>query len=136
MKHDEAHNELEEFKKKALDSSIWGQYEHIILWSRIYQLKVEIHSHSMTTQIINGDEYNLKNDSIKLLHCNKAKWGDTENHYDLLHEMNQQNKKGKSYERRTDEQQAEYKEKRDRMDTSKLWHDSYTNLTLPTTNSV
>ena len=121
MKHDEASEDLEEFKNKTMDRTIWGQFEQIIIWSRIYQIRIEVYSHSMTTQIINGDEYNIKNDCIRLLHCNKSKWGDVENHYDLLHELPRPICNNKSYERRTEGQQAEYDEKKKRIATNSFW---------------
>ena len=32
MKHDEAFEELEDFKSRTLDSTIWGQFEQIVIW--------------------------------------------------------------------------------------------------------
>eukprot|EP00972_Heterocapsa_arctica_P051572 7587182-Heterocapsa_arctica.AAC.1 len=59
-------------------------------------------------QTIDGDEFILDKKCIRLLYCNKSKWGDTENHYDLMHPTVQQTCKTKSYSRRSDLQLVEY----------------------------
>eukprot|EP00972_Heterocapsa_arctica_P015429 2273471-Heterocapsa_arctica.AAC.1 len=45
---------------------------------------------------------------ISLLYCNKNNWGDTENHYDLMHPSFQQTCHTKRYSRRSDLQQMEF----------------------------
>eukprot|EP00972_Heterocapsa_arctica_P004146 615577-Heterocapsa_arctica.AAC.2 len=59
MQHDEPPNELADLKNRTLDKKIWGQFEQVVMWSRIYQIKIEIHYYSMSMQTIDGDEYNL-----------------------------------------------------------------------------
>eukprot|EP00972_Heterocapsa_arctica_P006369 934706-Heterocapsa_arctica.AAC.1 len=59
-------------------------------------------------QTIDGDEFILDKECIILLYCNKSKWGDTENHYDLMHPTVHHTCKIKSYSIRNDLQQAEY----------------------------
>eukprot|EP00972_Heterocapsa_arctica_P004977 736538-Heterocapsa_arctica.AAC.1 len=46
-------------------------------------------------QTIDGDEFILEKECIRLLYCNKIKWGDTGNHYDRMQPMIQQICKGK-----------------------------------------
>eukprot|EP00972_Heterocapsa_arctica_P008660 1269649-Heterocapsa_arctica.AAC.1 len=41
MQHDVDKSELNNFKHRTLDRSEWGAYEQIILWSKIYQIKIE-----------------------------------------------------------------------------------------------
>eukprot|EP00972_Heterocapsa_arctica_P102523 15108558-Heterocapsa_arctica.AAC.1 len=62
----------------------------------------------MNTQTIDGDEFIIDKECISLLYCNKSKWGDTENHYGLMHPTVQHTCKTKSYSRRSDVQQVEY----------------------------
>eukprot|EP00972_Heterocapsa_arctica_P018077 2670991-Heterocapsa_arctica.AAC.1 len=87
MQHDVDKSELENFKHRALSISEWGSYEHIILWCKIYQIKIEIYCHSMNMQTIDGDEFISDKECVRLLYCNKNKWGDAGNHYDLMHPM-------------------------------------------------
>eukprot|EP00972_Heterocapsa_arctica_P028816 4239380-Heterocapsa_arctica.AAC.1 len=49
----------------------------------------------------------LDKERIILLYCKKNKWGDYENHYDLMHPIPQQVYKGRTYNRRSDSQQIE-----------------------------
>eukprot|EP00972_Heterocapsa_arctica_P075349 11115698-Heterocapsa_arctica.AAC.1 len=62
-------------------------------------------------QTIDGDEFIVDKECIRLFYCNKSKWGDTENHYDLMRPTVQHTCKTKSYSRRSDLQQVEYKNK-------------------------
>eukprot|EP00972_Heterocapsa_arctica_P024423 3603939-Heterocapsa_arctica.AAC.1 len=73
-----------------MDRTEWGAYEQIILWCKIYQIKIEIYCYRMNMQTIDGDEFILDKECVRLLYCNKSKWGDTENHYDLMHPTIQQ----------------------------------------------
>eukprot|EP00972_Heterocapsa_arctica_P110023 16201103-Heterocapsa_arctica.AAC.1 len=57
-------------------------------------------------QTIGGDEFILDKECIILLYCNKNTWGDAENHYDLMHPIPQQICKGKTYDRRSDNEQT------------------------------
>eukprot|EP00972_Heterocapsa_arctica_P008851 1298413-Heterocapsa_arctica.AAC.1 len=93
-----------------MDRTEWGAYEPIIRWSKIYQINIYIYCYIMSTQTIDGDEFILDKECIRLLYCNKSKWGDTENHYDLLHPTVQQTCKTKSYSRRSESQQDEYQQ--------------------------
>eukprot|EP00972_Heterocapsa_arctica_P102811 15153934-Heterocapsa_arctica.AAC.1 len=68
-----------------MDRTEWGGYEQIIMWSTIYQIKLDIYCYIMNMQTTDRDEFNIGKESIRLLYCNKRKWGDTENHYDLMH---------------------------------------------------
>eukprot|EP00972_Heterocapsa_arctica_P083343 12280989-Heterocapsa_arctica.AAC.1 len=43
---------------------------------------------------------------IRLLDCNKSKWGDIENNYDLMHPIPQQIYKSKAYARRSESEQS------------------------------
>eukprot|EP00972_Heterocapsa_arctica_P083734 12338737-Heterocapsa_arctica.AAC.1 len=67
----------------------------------------------MNTQTIDGDEVIAEKECIRLLYCNKSKWGDTENHYDLMHPMIQLICKGNNYTRRSEIQQIEYQKHED-----------------------
>eukprot|EP00972_Heterocapsa_arctica_P096194 14191695-Heterocapsa_arctica.AAC.1 len=59
-------------------------------------------------QTIDGDEFIVDKECTRLLYCNKSKWGDTENHYDVMHPIVHHTCKIKKYSRRNDIQQAEY----------------------------
>eukprot|EP00972_Heterocapsa_arctica_P099361 14662848-Heterocapsa_arctica.AAC.1 len=61
-------------------------------------------------QTIDGDEFIIDKECIVLLYCNKSKWGDTENHYDLMHPIVQQTGHTKRYSRRSDLQQIEFQQ--------------------------
>eukprot|EP00972_Heterocapsa_arctica_P081343 11989410-Heterocapsa_arctica.AAC.1 len=73
-----------------MDRAEWGAFEQIILWSTIDQIKIDIYCYSMSTQTIDGDEFILDKECMRLLYCTKSKWGDTENHHDLMHPTIQQ----------------------------------------------
>eukprot|EP00972_Heterocapsa_arctica_P095825 14136836-Heterocapsa_arctica.AAC.1 len=83
-----------------MDKTEWGAYEQIICWSKFYQIKIEIYCYSMNMQTIDGDEFISDKECIRLLYCNKSNWGDTENHYDLMHPIVQQTCHTKRYSRR------------------------------------
>eukprot|EP00972_Heterocapsa_arctica_P008220 1202894-Heterocapsa_arctica.AAC.1 len=70
-------------------------------------------------QTIYGDEFILDKECIILLYCNKNKWGDTENHYDLLHPMIQQTCKIKTYSRKSELQQIEDQNQEDKRSIDK-----------------
>eukprot|EP00972_Heterocapsa_arctica_P095157 14033803-Heterocapsa_arctica.AAC.1 len=93
-----------------MDRTEWGAYEQIILWSKFYQIKMYIYCDSMNMQTIDGDEFILDKECIRQLYCNKNKWGDTENHYYLMHPTIQQTCKTKSYSRRNESQQDEHQQ--------------------------
>eukprot|EP00972_Heterocapsa_arctica_P050222 7387041-Heterocapsa_arctica.AAC.1 len=59
-------------------------------------------------QKIDGDEFILDKECIILLYCYKNKWGDAENHYDLMHPIPQQIYKGKTYNRRNESQHMDF----------------------------
>eukprot|EP00972_Heterocapsa_arctica_P004875 722127-Heterocapsa_arctica.AAC.1 len=61
----------------------------------------------------------LDKECIRLLYCNKSKWGDTENHYDLMHPTVQQMRKTKTYSRRSELQQVEHQKQEDKNSTDK-----------------
>eukprot|EP00972_Heterocapsa_arctica_P110035 16202048-Heterocapsa_arctica.AAC.1 len=84
-----------------MDRAEWGGYAHIIMWSKIYQINIEIYCYKC----------------IKLLYSNKSKWGDTDNHYDLMHPTVHQTSKTKSYSRRSDLQQIEYQKQEGNIHT-------------------
>eukprot|EP00972_Heterocapsa_arctica_P068493 10119590-Heterocapsa_arctica.AAC.1 len=102
-----------------MDITEWGAFEHIILWSKIYQIKLEFYSYSMNMQTIDGDEFILDKECIILLYCNKSKWGDTGNHYDLMHPTIQPNCKTKTYSRRNQFQQMEHQTHEDTNSTDR-----------------
>eukprot|EP00972_Heterocapsa_arctica_P071811 10607032-Heterocapsa_arctica.AAC.1 len=58
-----------------MDRTEWGGYEQIITWSKIYQINIEIYCYSMNAQTIDGDEFTHDKECIRLLFCNKNKWG-------------------------------------------------------------
>ena len=105
MDHDPNGQEIKDFKERTMDKKEWGQYDHIVIWSRIYHLKIEIHSYNMATQIVDGDEFMVEKEVIRLLYCNQQKWGDSANHYDLMHPIPQITGNSKVYSRRTNEEQ-------------------------------
>eukprot|EP00972_Heterocapsa_arctica_P098827 14581609-Heterocapsa_arctica.AAC.1 len=59
-------------------------------------------------QTIDGDEFTQDKECILLLYCNKRRWGEPGNHYDLMHPTVQQVGQIKKYTRRNDLQQAEH----------------------------
>eukprot|EP00972_Heterocapsa_arctica_P060325 8897799-Heterocapsa_arctica.AAC.1 len=67
------------------------------MWSRIYYINIEIYSYGNDIQIIDGDEFILDKECIRLLYCNKGKWGEQPNHYDLMHPIENSGKKVKKY---------------------------------------
>eukprot|EP00972_Heterocapsa_arctica_P015051 2216549-Heterocapsa_arctica.AAC.1 len=91
-----------------MDRNEWGQFEHIIMWSKIYRLKVKTYSYSMNMQTIYGDEFMNDKVVIRLLYCNKSKWGDAEHHYDLMYPIPQHICNNKCYDKRSDEEQTLY----------------------------
>ena len=62
----------------------------------------------MNTQIVDGDEFMVEKEVIRLLYCNQHKWGDLANHYDLMHPIPQHTCKGRTYDRRSEEEQQTY----------------------------
>eukprot|EP00972_Heterocapsa_arctica_P050470 7421459-Heterocapsa_arctica.AAC.1 len=71
MEHAVDESELEKFKKQALDTTEWGGLEQIVMWSRIYCIKIEIYCYSMDMQTVDGDEFIHAKECIRLLYCNK-----------------------------------------------------------------
>eukprot|EP00972_Heterocapsa_arctica_P056652 8362182-Heterocapsa_arctica.AAC.1 len=55
MQHDVDETELTSFKDRTMDKTEWGAYEQIILWSKMYQIKIYMYCYSMNTQTIDGD---------------------------------------------------------------------------------
>eukprot|EP00972_Heterocapsa_arctica_P032696 4816356-Heterocapsa_arctica.AAC.1 len=49
-------------------------------------------------QTIDGDEFIDDKECIRLLYCNKSKWGDIEHHYDLMHPIPQHTCTHKAYD--------------------------------------
>eukprot|EP00972_Heterocapsa_arctica_P051090 7511045-Heterocapsa_arctica.AAC.1 len=70
-------------------------------------------------QTIDGDEFISDKECIRLLCCNNNKWGDVENHYDLMHPMVQKVCKGRTYTRRSDIQQIEHQKYEDKKITDR-----------------
>eukprot|EP00972_Heterocapsa_arctica_P071222 10520534-Heterocapsa_arctica.AAC.1 len=70
-------------------------------------------------QTIDGDGFVLDKECIRLLYRNKSKWGDTENHYDLMHPTFQQFCKTKNYSRRSEMQQVEHHKQEDKHNTDR-----------------
>eukprot|EP00972_Heterocapsa_arctica_P085555 12610734-Heterocapsa_arctica.AAC.1 len=108
--HDVDESELIDFKNRTLDKNAWGQFDQIIIWSKIYLIQIEIYCFSMNMQTIDGDEFMADKACIRLLYCNKNKWGDAENHYDLMHPIPQHICKGKAYDRRSESDQCIYEQ--------------------------
>eukprot|EP00972_Heterocapsa_arctica_P038727 5707885-Heterocapsa_arctica.AAC.1 len=82
-------------------------------------------------QTIDGDEFISDKECIRLLYCNKGRWGyidnhydlmhptpqqdkgtwgDIENHYDLMHPTPQQDHTGQTYNRRSESQQTDHEQ--------------------------
>eukprot|EP00972_Heterocapsa_arctica_P005351 792280-Heterocapsa_arctica.AAC.1 len=57
MEHDVDERELANFKEKTTKRSEWGGYEQIIMWSRVFHIKIEICCYSMNMQTIDGDKF-------------------------------------------------------------------------------
>eukprot|EP00972_Heterocapsa_arctica_P028979 4264744-Heterocapsa_arctica.AAC.1 len=57
MEHDVDDSELAHFKERALNITERGGYEYIIMWSKIYHIKIESYCYSMDMQTIDGDEF-------------------------------------------------------------------------------
>eukprot|EP00972_Heterocapsa_arctica_P009709 1429551-Heterocapsa_arctica.AAC.1 len=49
--------ELANCKERTTSISEWGGYEHIIMWSKIFQINIEIHCYRMNMQTLDGDEF-------------------------------------------------------------------------------
>eukprot|EP00972_Heterocapsa_arctica_P110108 16212974-Heterocapsa_arctica.AAC.1 len=73
----------------------------------------------MDMQTIDGDEFILDKECIRLLYCNKSKWGDTANQYDLTHPTIQQICKIKTYFRTSELQQVEQQKQEDKNSTDR-----------------
>eukprot|EP00972_Heterocapsa_arctica_P041437 6110439-Heterocapsa_arctica.AAC.1 len=43
MQHDADKTELASFEERTMDRAGWGGYEHIIMWSKLYQIKIDIY---------------------------------------------------------------------------------------------
>jgi hypothetical protein len=71
-------------------------------------MKIEVYSYNVGILTYDADIFIQNKECIILLYCNKNKWGDTENHYDLLHQMDKPLTKGKIYIPRTEESQIAY----------------------------
>eukprot|EP00972_Heterocapsa_arctica_P109698 16150793-Heterocapsa_arctica.AAC.1 len=108
MQHDVDKTELASFNERAVDRTEWGGYEQIIMWNKIYQINTYIYCYSMNMQTIDGYEFIIDKECSILLYCGKSKWGDTDNHYDLMHPIVHHTCEIKSYSRRNDLQQAAY----------------------------
>eukprot|EP00972_Heterocapsa_arctica_P111273 16383088-Heterocapsa_arctica.AAC.1 len=65
-------------------------------------------------QTIDGDDFISEKECIRLLYCNTSKWGDTENHDDLMHPMIQHICKGTIYTRKSETQHIEYQKHEDK----------------------
>eukprot|EP00972_Heterocapsa_arctica_P018028 2664738-Heterocapsa_arctica.AAC.1 len=77
MEHDVDESELAKFKKQALtNKNRVGGSEHIVMWSRIYCIKIEIYCYSMDMQTIDGDEFIQYKECIILQYCNRGRWGE------------------------------------------------------------
>eukprot|EP00972_Heterocapsa_arctica_P088292 13020485-Heterocapsa_arctica.AAC.1 len=57
MQHAVDKSELESFKHRTMDRSERGAYEQIIIWCKMYQIKIEVYSYNMNMQTIDGDEF-------------------------------------------------------------------------------
>eukprot|EP00972_Heterocapsa_arctica_P028286 4159565-Heterocapsa_arctica.AAC.1 len=79
--------------------------EQIVMWSRIYCINIEIYSYSMDMQTVDGDEFIQEKECIILVYCNKGKWEEQENHYDLVRPIEKETKHIKRYTRRSESQQ-------------------------------
>eukprot|EP00972_Heterocapsa_arctica_P108812 16021865-Heterocapsa_arctica.AAC.1 len=90
MEHDVDERELANSNERTTNRSEWGGYVHIIMWSKIFHIKIRIYCYSMNMQTIDGDEFTQDKECIILLYCNKSRWGETKNNYDLMHPIVQQ----------------------------------------------
>eukprot|EP00972_Heterocapsa_arctica_P040268 5933413-Heterocapsa_arctica.AAC.1 len=61
----------DKYREQAIDKKEWGGFEQIVMWSRIYCLKIEIYSYGIDMQTVNGDDFMLDKECIILLYCNK-----------------------------------------------------------------
>eukprot|EP00972_Heterocapsa_arctica_P089466 13189962-Heterocapsa_arctica.AAC.1 len=84
MEHDVDKSELEQLKKQTLDKTEWGGFEQIVMWNRMCRINIEIYCYSMDMQTVDGDEFIQYKYCIRLLYCNEGRWGEQENHYDLM----------------------------------------------------
>eukprot|EP00972_Heterocapsa_arctica_P073231 10815806-Heterocapsa_arctica.AAC.1 len=80
-----------------MDNKEWGGFEQIVMWSRIYYIKIEIYSFGIDMQTVDGDELMQDRECIILLYCNKGRWGEQPNHYDLMHPIEKEGKNIKRY---------------------------------------
>eukprot|EP00972_Heterocapsa_arctica_P101706 14985344-Heterocapsa_arctica.AAC.1 len=83
--------------EKTLGINEWGGFEHIVIFSKIYCIILEIHSFGSEIHISDGDDFFTNKECISLLYCNRRSWGEQPNHYDLLHSVKQTHKPGKQY---------------------------------------
>eukprot|EP00972_Heterocapsa_arctica_P015840 2335206-Heterocapsa_arctica.AAC.1 len=59
-------------------------------------------------QTIDGYEFTQDKECIILLYCNKSRWGEPEDHYDLMRPIVQQVGQINKYTRRSELQQVEH----------------------------
>eukprot|EP00972_Heterocapsa_arctica_P063195 9323857-Heterocapsa_arctica.AAC.2 len=58
----------------------------------------------MDMQTVDGDEFIQEKECIILLYCNKGRWGEQENHYDLMRPIDKETKHIKRYTRISESQ--------------------------------
>eukprot|EP00972_Heterocapsa_arctica_P105609 15559804-Heterocapsa_arctica.AAC.1 len=59
MQQDVDKSKLLNLTERTMDRTEWGAFEQIILWSKIYQIKIEVYFYNMNMQTIYGDEFIL-----------------------------------------------------------------------------
>eukprot|EP00972_Heterocapsa_arctica_P057355 8464032-Heterocapsa_arctica.AAC.1 len=57
MEHDVDESELDKFNKQTLDTTEWGGFEHIVMWSIIYCINIDISCYIMEMHTVDGDEF-------------------------------------------------------------------------------
>eukprot|EP00972_Heterocapsa_arctica_P009303 1369501-Heterocapsa_arctica.AAC.1 len=45
------------FKEQTIDRAEWGGHEHIVMWSHIYCVNIEIHSYGNDVHISDCDDF-------------------------------------------------------------------------------
>eukprot|EP00972_Heterocapsa_arctica_P060694 8954373-Heterocapsa_arctica.AAC.1 len=74
------------------DRNQWGGARQIVIFAKMGNIKIEVHSHGIPCQIYEFDSNDEQNkNTISVLWCNISKWGAQENHYDLLLPIKEEN---------------------------------------------
>eukprot|EP00972_Heterocapsa_arctica_P052903 7787715-Heterocapsa_arctica.AAC.1 len=73
------------FLRGTGDRNQWGGARQIVIFAKMENIKIEVHSHGIPCQCYELDSNDEQHKStISVLWCNINRWGAQEHHYDLL----------------------------------------------------